>query len=155
MQAGQASRDGNIVGSLLAAPSDSYPHPSFRKDGRLRQVGSMTDPIAVLKRLYPQPNDKALWWMHLAVSTLPLLWVMLMCVYCLDVLLRLGHWPRPMVEAGPQDMFSSFLEAVTGILYLPEMYLLLVWLPLRMYFKTKGLDQVRASVGTTARRRQA
>ncbi len=115
----------------------------------------MTDLIAIFKRLYPQPNDKALWWMHLAVSTLPLLWVMLMCVYSLDVLLRLGHWPHPMVEAGPQDVLSSFLEAATGILYLPEMYSLLVWLPFtiwrwKSYTKRQRLWQVGLYIAGSA-----
>ena len=88
----------------------------------------MTDPIATLRWLFPRPSDKVLWRLHLAVSALPLGWTLLMCLYAADVRLAIGHWPRPMVEAGPQDVFSSFLEFATGILLLPVTYSFLGWI---------------------------
>jgi len=108
----------------------------------------MNDLIVIVERAARRLNTKVLWRFHLAASALPLTWALLMCIYSLDVLLHLGHWPHPMVEATPQDVFSSFLEAVTGILYLCLPLTSLVWVILTSWrWKRYALAQRLWQVG--------
>ena len=87
----------------------------------------MNDPVAILKRSALWPSAKSWWRVHLVISALPLTWALLMCLYGLYARSSLGHWPRPMTEAVPQNYFSQFLEASTSLLYLPAIYSVVVW----------------------------
>lgn len=90
----------------------------------------MTDPMVVLKRLYPQSSNKALRRLHLTVSALPLTWAMLMCVYAVYARFSLGHWPRPMVESVPQTIFGAGLELVSSLLLLVNFFAFFIWIVL-------------------------